>query len=308
MAKISVVMTSYNHKEYIGLAIESIINQTFTDFELIIVDDNSNDGSQDVIRKYEKLDKRIVAIYRDENFGNYVLSTNYAASFAKTDYLIFAQCDDFADKDQLKNLWEIKQKNPKCKVIYSCSNLIDKNGCYLGNDFSCRSVDFKNYCKESTVLPKDMAHKLLVHSCIIPNLSAALVEKALFIKMNGLSTDFKVLADWDFWLRSSLVTDFYYIKEPLNNFRQHDTTIRSSIKIEKQLDELYLMMNNLKKQSNKYTDYYINKAIGDIFWGFVVPITNRNILDILMLIVKSMKVSLYEPILIILSAFQRLLK
>ena len=141
-----------------------------------------------------------------------------------------------------------------------------------------------------------MAHKLLVHSCIIPNLSAALVEKALFIKMNGLSTDFKVLADWDFWLRSSLVTDFYYIKEPLNNFRQHDTTIRSSIKIEKQLDELYLMMNNLKKQSNKYTDYYINKAIGDIFWGFVVPITNRNILDILMLIVKSMKVSLYEPI------------
>jgi glycosyltransferase involved in cell wall biosynthesis len=52
-------MTSYNHKEYIGLAIESILNQTFSNFEFIIVDDNSTDGSQEVIKKYEDIDNRI---------------------------------------------------------------------------------------------------------------------------------------------------------------------------------------------------------------------------------------------------------
>ena len=308
MAKISVVMTSYNHEEYIGLAIESILNQTFADFELIIVDDNSTDGSQDVIKKYESLDNRIVAIYRNENFGSYVLSTNYAASFAKTDFLIFAQCDDYANKDQLMNLWNAKNKNPQCKVIYSSSNLIDSNGDYLGNDFSCRSVEFKEYCKESTILPKDVAQKFLIHSCIIHNLSAALVEKSLFFKMNGLSTNFKVLADWDFWLKCSFVTDFYYIKEPLNNFRQHGTTIRNSIKIEKQLNELYKMMNNLKEQSINYSNYFINKAISDIFWGFVAPIKISNIISIICLIIKSIRVAFYEPILIVISAIKHFFK
>ena len=69
MLLVSVVMTSYNHEKYLADAIESVLNQTFSDFELIIVDDASRDNSPEIIRQYQQKDPRVRAIFRPDNQG-----------------------------------------------------------------------------------------------------------------------------------------------------------------------------------------------------------------------------------------------
>lgn len=299
MPKISVVMTSYNHKEYIGLAIESILNQTFSDFEFIIVDDNSTDGSQKTIKKYEQTDSRIKAIYRKENFGNYVSATNYAVSQANADLIVLSQCDDYAEATQLEELYNAHQKNPQCKVIYSCSRLVDSDGKHLMYDYDVREEKFKYHCIQDTMIVKEKMLLFLLQSCVIPNLSATMIDKKLFEELSGLSNHYMVLADWDLWIRCTQKTDFFYIRKPLNNFRQHDTTIRNTIKIERQLDELYNIMNNAKKNHPFKIKFYSNICISKIFLNFTNPIRINNKTLFLKLINRSLKASFIVPFIII---------
>lgn len=291
-------MTSYNHKEYIGLAIESILNQTFKDFEFIIVDDNSTDGSQEIIKKYEILDNRIKAVYRTENFGNYVSATNYAASLASSEHIIFSQCDDYAEVTQLEELYNAHLKHPQCKVIYSCSRLVDSEGKFLMYDYDIREKKFKDSCVQDTTIYKGNMFLFLLQSCVIPNLSAAMIDKQLFKTLSGLSNNYMVLADWDFWIRCTYITDFYYIRKPLNNFRQHNTTIRNTIKVEKQLDELYKMMNKAKTNIPFKIKLYANICTGNIFINYAIPSFHISKVDFFKLLLKSHKVSIFEPFII----------
>lgn len=239
--KISVVFTSFNHSEFLKEALDALINQTFKDFELIIIDDNSSDGSQEILKKYT-YDKRVKLYLLEKNTGSYVYSSNIGASKAISEYIIFAQCDDVAENTQLENLYNTMQQYPDVGVVFSSSMMIDKNGSSLGYDFDGREKMFKQQCVHDTLIPRLKMTKYFLHSCVIPNLSAALIKRSLFEKLNGLSSKFLVVSDWDFWMRMTLECDFYYLKDSLNRFRQHDTTIRSTIKIEIQIIEIYLMM------------------------------------------------------------------
>ncbi len=239
--KISIVFTSYNHCEFLKEALDGLINQTFKNFELIIIDDNSTDGSQEILKNYTH-DNRVKLYLLEKNTGSYVYSSNIGASKAKSDYIIFAQCDDVAEKTQLEKLYNAMLKNPEVGVAFSSSMMIDKDGSSLGYDFDGREKTFKERCYNDTLITKLQMTKYFLHSCVIPNLSAALIKRSLFEKLNGLSPKFLVVSDWDFWMRMTLECDFYYLRDSLNRFRQHDTTIRSKVKIKIQIIEIYLMM------------------------------------------------------------------
>lgn len=241
--KISIVLTSYNHKKYLKKAIDSILNQTFKDFELIIIDDASTDGSQLIIKEYS--DSRIKCHFNNINSGSYVHSTNFGASLATSKYLLFAQCDDYAEPHQLQRLYSQIESNQAIGVVFSSSHLIDESDSLIENDYSHRSKEFQIKCQNDTLLKKTEMNEFLQKACVIPNLSAALIRTDLFREIGGLDSKYKVVADWDFWLKMSMISDFYYIREPLNNFRQHSQTIRSSIKIENQLLEILEMFYSL---------------------------------------------------------------
>lgn len=244
--KVSIVFTSYNHKEFLKQALDSLLNQSFKEFELIIVDDCSTDGSQDILRSYT--DPRIRLYLNAKNSGSYVKSSNFGATKAHAPYIIFAQCDDWAEPTQLECLVRCIETYD-VGVVFSCSNMVDENGIYLCTDYDLRAPSFRKKCNSDTVVNKEDAMGYLLDSCIIPNLSAALVKKTLYEELNGFSEEYLVLADWDFWLRVSLRSDIYYIRKSLNNFRQHSATIRSSIKMKKQLKELFYMFVSFEKKS-----------------------------------------------------------
>ncbi len=186
---VSIVFTSYNHKEYLRQALESLLNQTYTNFELIIVDDCSIDGSQSILKEYES-DIRIKLILSKVNSGSYVKSSNFGASFAKGEYILFAQCDDYSEPTQLEELVKGAELNPDCGVVYSMSKLIDSNGEKINDDYQIRESLFKSKVKTSQVIEGSLMSRFFSYSCVIPNLSAALIRKDLYEAVGGLSDDF----------------------------------------------------------------------------------------------------------------------
>jgi len=90
---VSVLMTCYNREEFIAEAIESVLASTYTNFELIIVDDCSTDKTVDIALKYEALDKRVCVYQNEKNLGDYV-NRNKAASYAQGEYLKYLDSDD----------------------------------------------------------------------------------------------------------------------------------------------------------------------------------------------------------------------
>lgn len=104
MVKISVIVPVYNVEKYIAICIESICNQTFSDFELIIVDDGSTDNSLDIIKKYAEIDSRI-RFFTQKNSG-ISATRNKGLREAKGNYILYIDSDDYILPDTLKVLWE----------------------------------------------------------------------------------------------------------------------------------------------------------------------------------------------------------
>lgn len=268
---VSVILTSYNHERYLSKAIESLVNQSYENIEIIIIDDASTDGSQDILLKYNNI-KKVKTYINKINSGSYVNSTNYGATKANGDFLLFAQCDDYSEPNQIEKLLNSALENRSCQIVYSMSKMIDTHGKIINNDYEIRERFFKKHVTKSTKITGSMMLRLLSYSCVIPNLSAVLMTKTLYTELGGFSNDYIVVADWDFYLRASKITDFYYIKEPLNNFRQHGETIRSKTNLKIQILQLYQMFNTFigKSKLTSIEIYNLKKGLGSIHFYYII--------------------------------------
>ncbi len=266
---VSIVFTSYNHQEYLRQALDSLVNQTYSNIEIIIIDDCSTDGSQEILKKYEH-HSNINLKLQTKNSGSYVKASNLGASFAKGEYILFAQCDDFAEANQIEVLLKAFENNPSVGVVFSKSNLVDEKGTVYANDFTGREKRFKKAVNETGLICGHKMKELLSFSCVIPNLSAALIKNDLFKEINGLSEQYLVVADWEFWLDLTEKTDFFYVSQPLNYFRQHATTIRSSIKMKTQIVEVYKMFYNhlAKNELDSIQKYEIKLGAGAVWFSY----------------------------------------
>ena len=124
--KVSVIMPAYNCEKFIDETIESLLNQTYTNWELIAVDDCSTDKTGEILKKYAEKDNRIKYVKNDDNLGA-ALTRNNAVSLAKGQYLAFLDSDDIWKKEKLeKQLTFMKENNS----TFSCTayGKIDENG------------------------------------------------------------------------------------------------------------------------------------------------------------------------------------
>lgn len=240
---VSIVFTSYNHSEYLKQALDSLVNQTYKNIELIIVDDCSTDGSQDILKTYGHY-PQVKLNLLEKNTGSYVKASNYGANLASGELLIFAQCDDYCELHQVETLVNAYQQHPTAGVVFSRSYLINEQGEIIGDDFKGREKRFREKCTVDTLITGAEMRRFFSFACVIPNLSAAMIKRELFEQCGRLSDRYLVAADWALWLDLSERTDFYYIATPLNYFRQHATTIRSKIKLATQVAEIYNIFYN----------------------------------------------------------------
>lgn len=128
--KFSVIVPIYNVEQYLPFCIESVLNQSFKDFELILVNDGSTDNSLSVCKKYADKDSRIVVVDQENKWLSG--ARNSGIKLAKGDYLIFIDGDDAIKQDAL---FKINQKTNECNFIGYYYTHINENNDYIGADF-----------------------------------------------------------------------------------------------------------------------------------------------------------------------------
>lgn len=252
---VSVIVASYNHSEYLKERMDSLINQTYQNLEILVIDDCSTDGSLEVLRGYESHPK-VKLIIREIN-GGWVNVSNQGVDVSKGEFIIFANCDDTCEPQMLERLVESIKKNPTAGIAYCRSKMIDQSGKLLGDDFLIREKAFRNFCKSDILVPKNIFSKFLLNSCVIPNLSAALFRKNCYIFSGRMTGLYKVCADWDLFFRVTQYYDIAYISEPLNSFRQHQTTIRNTTKEQIYFSEvLSLLLTQITRQNLTLLEHF----------------------------------------------------
>lgn len=225
---VTAVVASYNHAEFLAQRMDSLIEQTYQDLEILVIDDCSTDNSIDVLRGYQRHPK-VNLVVREKNAG-WVTVSNQGVEMAMGEFVIFANCDDDCDPRLIQRLVAAIKANPTAGMAFSRSVLVDEHDNRLGDDFTVRESSFRARCSTDTLLSGAEMSRFLLHSCVIPNLSAALIRKECFAIVGNLSSSYRVCCDWDLFFRIAARYDVAYIAEPLNRFRQHSATIRSVTK------------------------------------------------------------------------------
>lgn len=237
---VTAVVASYNHAEFLVQRMESLIAQTYRDLEILVIDDCSTDNSVEVLQRYATHPK-IRLILRREN-GGWVAVSNQGIEMSMGEFVVFANCDDDCDPHMVERLVNSLVGSPTVGIAFCRSLMIDKEGGVIGDDLHVRERSFQVKCAMDTLLTgKEMA-RFLLHSCVIPNLSAAMIRKRCFESVGPLSLEYRACSDWEFFFRVAREFDFAYVVEPLNMFRQHETTIRSVMKGRATYEEFFRLL------------------------------------------------------------------
>ena len=227
--KVSVIIPNYNYARYLRKRFESILNQTFQDFEIIYLDDASTDDSNYVFSHF-KGDKRIREILNKKNSGNTYIQWNRGVRAAKGDYIWIAEADDLSEVGFLKKLVEALDKNPSVGITYCQSLMIDEKGDYL-NSMSVYSSDkYENRWKKSFINKgKDECINYFVIKNRIPNASAVLFRKSVYEKAGFADESFFYCGDWKIWTSMLMISDIMYFEQPLNCYRVHPNSVRTKM-------------------------------------------------------------------------------
>ncbi|MEI7423469.1 MAG: glycosyltransferase [Prolixibacteraceae bacterium] len=267
---VSIIVTSYNHLEYLPQRMESLLAQTYPHTEIIVVDDGSGDGSQEYLKKFK--DHPNIRLFLHESNQGYVHASNYGAGKASSEFVIFAECDDFSHPDQIALLYQAITTNHNVGVVFSESNLVDEKGIVQGSDYQFRNKSFQKLCQGDQLIPGKVAQRLMLLTNLIPNMSAAMFRKSRFEIIGGLSEKYRLSADYDFWIRMAGVTDFYYLKQPLNNFRSHVDAVRikqgTSVQLIEKIEIIAPLKKGIKLSRKEIVEIQLN--LGDMWLNYAI--------------------------------------
>jgi len=201
---VSVVITCYNYGKYITTCIESVLSQTYQNFEIIIVNDGSTDKTDEIVEKF-LLDPRIIYI-KQENKGQ-ARAKNVGINKTSGDFIAFLDADDNWCPGKLERQLACFA-NPLVGVVYSRANYIDESGSEF--DYALSSKYLQPRRGDVT--------EWLVYDNFVP-FSSSVVRRECFIKFGTFDENLKMGIDWDLWLRLSTGYEFDFVNDRLFNYR-----------------------------------------------------------------------------------------
>lgn len=214
-ATVSVIVPSYNYERFLDARLQSIVDQTYQDLEVIVIDDASTDDSRSVIERYSH-DPRVRAIYCEANSGSVYQRWNEAALMARGRYLWFAGADDYCTPDLLEELLKCFEGQPTVGIAFAQSWFVDERGnrLFLAPTWT-----------RSLTMSGAQAIRKLVLDTTIANASAVVVRADLYREVGGFDTRFRLAADWRFYVDVLARSNLAYVAKPLNFCRIHPTTV-----------------------------------------------------------------------------------
>ena len=219
--QISIVTASYNYENFIKETIESVISQTYTDWEMIIVDDGSKDNSVNVIKEYCKKDSRI-NLFQHENGENRGLAQTIQLALEKAsgDWIVFLESDDTITKDYLEEKIKVVQENPNVGLIFNDINLFGDEERIEGFNkaYLPRMKKKLQELGTSNKLVKLFKNKGKLN--FIPTFSVVMIKTELLKNLDFNSPN-KPSLDFYLWLQIAKKCDYYFIDKKLTNWRMH---------------------------------------------------------------------------------------
>lgn len=246
--RLSIVLPVYNGERYLSEAIESIINQTFGDFELIIVNDCSSDETLDIANRFSDIDDRIIVTSNVENSGLPV-SLNNGFNISKGEYLTWTSDDNIYHTDALEKMVTYLDSNKECGLVFADMNLIDENGEVIGHRIA------ENY---------NIYSKNCVGACFMYRSECKSV-------IGDYDDSKRLIEDYDYWLRIASFFKFGRIPEILYDYRYHNNSLT--------VKKLKLIGERLAELRLEYIDKIANsvdeKSYKEIVFEMVVCCENK---------------------------------
>ena len=228
MPKVSVIIPNYNHARYLRQRIQSVLDQTFQDFDLMYLDDASSDESNTIFAEFET-QQRIKAIYNDRNSGSPFKQWNKGFRATEGEYVWIAESDDVADPDFLATLVPMLDENPNVGIAYSQSCRIDSNNVVFEPTLRqwVEDLDPERWEHDFVASGIIECQKYLVIKNTIPNASAVLIRRSVYEAIGGAEESLLLTGDWMTWIKMLLRSDIAFCARPLNSFRTHKSSVRS---------------------------------------------------------------------------------
>lgn len=205
MKKVSIVLPVYNGENFLASAIESVLGQTYTELELIIVDDRSKDGTPAIIKEYAARDARIKP-FRNKKNRKLPRSLNIGFLHATGEYRTWTSHDNLYDPEAIEKMVNALEEHPECSLV--CADL--------------RTVDIDGNPAGEVRLrpPEDIFIKNTVGACFLYRTSEAK-------RIGGYDTDLFLAEDYDYWIRLRKTAPFLHLDECLYTVRVHDGSLSS---------------------------------------------------------------------------------
>lgn len=228
---VSVLMTVRNGERFISESIDSVLGQTFDDFELIIIDDKSDDGTSDIISEFQKSDSRVICIRNDDNRGAYK-SLNIGINASNGTYISILDSDDLMLKDRLERQVDFLENNPEYGLVGCAIDVIDEHGTYQHTQYY--PTDHEGAKK---ALPRRNAF----------NHPSVMYRRNLAERIGGYDEKYRNSMDYDLCIKLSSVSKSCNLRDVLTKYRVHSSNAsKKNIKIQSRA-AVYVLLNAIKR-------------------------------------------------------------
>ncbi len=225
MPKISVILPVYNGEKYLAEAIDSVVAQTFSDWELVIVNDGSTDDSQRVIDRYAKTHSRLRTFYQDNSGQS--SARNFGVQQSTADYVAFIDQDDRYWPTKLQKTISLLDRRPDYGMVYSDFDLIDVKG----RVFTAAALTSGRPPFPPATHPKySLLEFLRGDAFILPG--AAVIRRELFLSIGGFDSRLSGYEDDDLFLRIFLRARMYFIQQALLQWRVYGSSYSYSARMD----------------------------------------------------------------------------
>lgn len=248
MPFVSIIVPAYNHERFLTQRMESIFAQTFTDYEVIVLDDASTDESKAVIERYRHHPAVSRVVYNETNSGSAFKQWRKGLQEAKGEWIWIAESDDYSAPQLLDVLVKGAKADERVVLSYCQSNEVDESGkgwrdMRWFTDQADKQHWNEDFCADGTKELSDYLWQLNS----IPNASAVLFKKNAYLNASPEFETMTMCGDWFLWIEILKQGKLCFSAKPLNFFRTHAATTRTYEKRQwqKRLGEEYTIARHL---------------------------------------------------------------
>ncbi len=219
---VSVIIPNFNHAPYLRQRIRSVLEQSLTDLEVILLDDCSTDSSRSIIKEYCINPRVAHVILNEHNSGSPFVQWQKGLQVACGKYVWIAESDDYSDTNFLTTLVDALERHPAASFAFCGSQMVNAEGCPISMDWDkyTPSMETEEVYEGHEFIAKRMLWKDSVY-----NASMVVFRHNKGCKIPGEALSFRYCGDWFFWLLRAVEGQVVEVRRKLNYFRQHENKV-----------------------------------------------------------------------------------